>query len=227
MSPQSPQSPIGARHRLHRARAALALASAALLAAAPLPSLALDAAGYASAYAEFQRAGSDHDAIAGTAQRWQALSAAEPADPVLRAYAGAATAMLARTTVLPWRKLSHAEDGLAQIDKALAQLSPAHDAPAYRGVPASLEVRFTAASTFLALPPMFHRGERGAALLAEVTGSPLFDAAPLPFRAGVWLRAAQAAAQAERKDEARAWLQKVVASGAPQAAAAQAQLKAL
>lgn len=216
------------RRRLPRAGALLALATAATLAALPLPGLALDAATYAAASAEFQRAaGGDSSAIAGAAQRWQALSAAEPADPVLRVYAGAATAMLAQTTMLPWRKMSHAEDGLAQIDKALAQLGPAHDAPAYRGVPASLEVRYTAANTFIALPALFHRGERGAALLAEVAASPLLEQAPLPFRAGVWLRAAQAALKAERKDEARAWLQKVAASGAPQAAAAQAQLKGL
>jgi hypothetical protein len=155
------------------------------------------------------------------------LSQEKPANPVLRAYAGAATAMRASTTLLPWKKLNHAEDGLALVDKALAQLTPAHDAPLYRHVPATLEVRFTAAGTFLAMPSMFNRHERGLKLLDEVAKSPLMDAAPPPFKGLVWMRAGQEAAKAQRNAEAREWFQKVSASGAPQAPAAQARLKDL
>jgi hypothetical protein len=106
-------------------------------------------------------------------------------------------------------------------------LTPAHDAQRIGGVPASLVVRFTAASTFSALPGMFNRGERGARLLDAVLKSPLLADAPLPFRASVWLRAADSAASAQRTDEARQWLQRVAGSGAPQAGQAQARLKAL
>ena len=74
---------------------------------------------------------------------------------------------------------------------------------------------------------MFNRHERGARLLDEVLKSPLFDAAPAGFKASVWLRAGLEAQKAQRTDEARQWLQKAAASGAPQAAAAQARLKAL
>lgn len=204
------------------------LVSAALLAPAAPATAAADAAQFATAMTEFTRAvGGDEAAIDQAAEALKKLSQAEPADPVLRAYAGAAEAMRARTTLLPWKKMGYAEDGLALIDKALAQLTPAHDAPLYRGVPAALEARFTAATTFLALPSMFNRQARGAKLLDEVVKSPLLDGAPLPFKGAVWLRAGQEAAKAKQTAEARQWLQKVADSGAPQASAAQAQLKDL
>ncbi|MCA0242204.1 MAG: hypothetical protein LCI02_15235 [Proteobacteria bacterium] len=191
----------------------LAVAAASLLAPPPLafaqqPAPA-DTAGaavalpadpeLATALQRFAQAGPDnHAAIEDAAARFDKLSAAHPADPVLRAYAGAATAMLASTTWQPWRKLSLAEDGLSLIDKALAQLGPAHDAPLHRGVPAALETRFIAAGTFLALPSMFKRRDRGRQLLQDVMASPLFDGAPAPFKAVVQQRAARLA-EADRK----------------------------
>ena len=214
------------RIALGRAAATLALAAAALL--APLAPAVANEMAVPAALAEFQRAlEGQQAAIEPAAQQLLSLSQADPANPVLRAYAGAATAMRASTTLLPWKKMGHAEDGLALIDKALAQLTPAHDAPLYRHVPASLEVRFTAAGTFLALPSMFNRQERGQRLLDEVVKSPLLETAPAPFKATVWMRAGQEAAKAQRTAEARQWFEKVSASGAPQAPAAQARLKDL
>jgi hypothetical protein len=206
------------------ATVALSLSSAVWIAAVQ----AADPAMFSVAFAEFQRAnGGDESAIEPAAERLTALATAEPGNPVLLAYSGAATAMRARTTRLPWKKMSYAEDGLAQIDKALALLDASHDAPMFRGTPASLEARFTAAGTFLAMPVMFNRGARGAKLLDEVLTSPLLASAPLPFRGAVWLRAGSVAADDKRPDDARRWLQQVVSSGAPQAAAAQARLKEL
>lgn len=169
----------------------------------------------------------DSGAIDRAADEFGALAQAEPADPVLQAYAGAAVAMKSTATLLPWRKMSYTEDGLAQIDKALALLQPVHDQPLHRGVPASLETRFTAASTFLGLPEMFHRHARGAQLLADVLQSPLFDKAPLPFQGAVWMRAGQQAAKEQHADEARRWFNEVLQRQAPQAEAARAKLKEL
>jgi hypothetical protein len=216
------------RPSLARRAATLALAGAVLLAPMAPVLAATDDTAVAAALAEFQRAlGGEQSAIEPAATQLMKLSQEKPANPVLRAYAGAATAMRASTTLLPWKKLNHAEDGLALVDKALAQLTPAHDAPLYRHVPATLEVRFTAAGTFLAMPSMFNRHERGLKLLDEVAKSPLMDAAPPPFKGLVWMRAGQEAAKAQRNAEAREWFQKVSASGAPQAPAAQARLKDL
>jgi hypothetical protein len=204
------------------------LLAAALAATAASPARADTPTSFAGAFTQFQHAlAGESAAIDEAARQWRELSDAAPADPVPRAYAGAATAMRATTTLLPWRKMSYAEDGLALIDKALAMLTPAHDAPAHQGVPASLETRLIAATTFLGLPSMFNRSARGAKLLDEVLHSPLLDSAPLPFRGSVWMTAAKEADKAKRPDEARQWLQKVSTSGAPQAAAAQAKLKAM
>ena len=127
----------------------------------------------------------DKSAVEGAADAFAALLKAEPANPVLMVYSGAATSMKATTTFLPWKMLAHAEEGLAQIDKALALLTPAHNAPLQRGTPAVLEVKLVAANTFLALPRMMNRHDRGLKLLAEVRSSPLLASAPAPFREAV------------------------------------------
>src|SRR5437870_4558223 len=126
-----------------------AFAGATLLASGPacagVPEPAYDAA-----FQQFQQAaaGSDTKAIEAAAEQFGQLAATDPADPVLLAYSGAATTMRATTTMLPWRKMGYAEDGLAQLDKALALLKPEHDAPLHRNVPATLETRLVAANTF-------------------------------------------------------------------------------
>jgi len=204
---------------------ASSLAATLMLAAPAQCAVAREA--YDAAFTEFQKAanGGDTKTIESAAEQFGQLVAAEPADPVLLAYSGAATAMRATTTVLPWRRLAFADDGLAQVDKALAMLGAEHDTLLHRNVPASLETRFVAANTFLRLPGMFNRHARGARLLDEVLKSPLLAAAPAGFRAAVWMRAADEAAANKRPGEARQWLQQVVSSGAPQAANAQARLK--
>ncbi len=210
--------------------AGLALAGAATLAvpAAAFAQAPADAPAFTAAFQRFVQAnGGDTSAVEPAAEAFTALSAAQPGDPVLLSYAGAATAMRATTTWLPWKKMSYAEDGLSRIDKALALLTPAHDAPAQMGVPASLTTRFTAASTFLALPSMFHRRERGQQLMKQVLGSPLFAGAPLPFRGTVWLRAGLAAQADGNAAEARRVWQLAVDQHAPQAAEAQRHLQEL
>jgi hypothetical protein len=167
------------------------------------------------------------EAVAPAVEGFGALLRAEPGNPVLMAYAGAATAMQARTTWLPWKKMSYAEDGLALLDKSLALLGPAHDAVIQNGTPGALEVRFVAANTFLAVPGFMNRAARGAKLLADVLASPLFAQAPLGFQGSVWMRAAALAAQEQRNADARRYLAEVVQHNAPQADAARAQLKGL
>lgn len=161
------------------------------------------------------------------AKAFAALLAQEPANPVLLAYQGAVTAMQARQTLLPWKKMGYAEDGLALLDKALALLTAQHDAPLQHGTPAVLEVKFTAANTFLAVPGFMNRHERGQKLLDEVLASPLLAQAPLAFKGSVWMTAADAAAQSSQPAKARGWLDQVVQAQAPQAAQAQARLKEL
>lgn len=145
------------------------------------------------AFDRFQLALNGHDsAIEQSADAFAALLKTEPGNPVLMAYAGAATAMKANTTWLPWKKMRYAEDGLAMIDKALVLLTPAHNAVVQHDTPGVLDVRLVAAKTFLAVPGFMNRSARGAKLLGEVVSSPLLASAPAAFREAVRTAAAQA-----------------------------------
>ena len=190
--------------------------------------MATTPAQFDGALAQFQQARTgDAAAISSSAQAFAALLKAEPINPVLMAYAGASTAMQATTTWLPWSKMAYAEDGLALLDKALTLLTPAHNAPLLRGLPATLEVRLVAVNTFLAVPGFMNRGARAAKLLDEMLASPLLASAPLGFRGEVWLTAAHLATQEHRLQDARKYLGEVIKANAPQAEAARAQLKAI
>ena len=181
---------------------------------------------FAPAFTHFIKASAgDTSEIDPAANRFDALLNSEPTNPVVMAYAGAATAMRARTTMLPWKKMAHAEDGLALIDKALALLTPRLDAPLQHGTPASLEVRFVAATSFLAMPSFMNRGARGARLLADVLASPLLEQAPLAFRGSVWMRAASLATAEQRNADAQRYFNEVINHNAPQADKARALLK--
>lgn len=205
--------------RISALTAALALGSSAW---------AIPEAQFQPAFEQFMQASHGNEAaIEKSADAFVALLKQEPTNPVLMAYAGAATAMRANTTMLPWKKMGFAEDGMAQLDKALAMLTPTHNAPLQANVPGVLEVRFVAANTFLAVPGFMNRGARGAKLLSEVVSNPLLENAPLGFRGEVWMKAADMAARDKRVEEARKYLQLVIGSNAPQSAAARAQLQAL
>lgn len=147
---------------------------------------------FQGAFAQFTQAQTgDSGAIGKAAEAFGGLSSTEPGNPVLMAYAGAATTMRATTTWLPWKKMGYAEDGLALLDKALALLTPAHNAVVQNSTPGVLEVRFVAANTFLAVPGFMNRGARGVKLLDAVLTSPLLAQAPPGFQNAVRQRAAQ------------------------------------
>lgn len=186
-----PHSPQPASHRhpgadrrlaLRQGLAALALA-AGIGPLASLPALAADSPAQQAALSSFQLARTgDESQIPGAVEKLQALVQAEPGQPLWLAYAGAATALQARTTFAPWKKMRYTEDGLAQIDKALALLPGTPPGALHNGVPLPLEVKITAASTFLALPSMFNRGERGRRLLEEVQKDPGYGGTPAGFQ---------------------------------------------
>ncbi len=206
-------------HGVFGAVAALSMAATAL---AATPSQ------FDSAFAQFAQARQgDEGAMGKSAQAFAALLNAEPLNPVLMAYTGAATSMQANTTWLPWKKMSYAEDGLALLDKALAMLTAEHNQPGARGLAPALEVRLIAANTFLAVPGFMNRGARGTKLLDDLLASPLLGATPLEFRGDVWMTAAKQATKDKRAQDARQYLDQVVRTGAPQAQAARTQLKAI
>ena len=202
------------------------------IAAAVLMSLgsaqAVPDAQFLPAFAVFMQANSgNQDAIDKAADAFDRLLRAEPGNPVLMAYAGAATSMKANNTMLPWKKMSHAEDGLAQLDKALGLLNASHDGVLQNNVPAVLDVKFVAANTFLAVPGFMNRGARGAKLLGEVLAHPLLPQSPKEFVGSVLMRAGQLALAEKRTDDARRYFNDVIARQASQAETARTLLKGL
>ena len=127
---------------------------------------------------------------------FEALTRAEPAQPLYAAYLGSAITLKAREAWMPWSKMKYSEQGLDHIDRALETLKPEHDKQSMRGVPVGLETRFVAASTFVKLPDgIFHRRAAGLKLLEQVQRHPAFAATPAPFRGAVEKTAAEATAK--------------------------------
>lgn len=214
-------------------RSAIRVAIASLLitgtvAATSLAQAQTAAPTYESATARMQQASAgDAGAAEDAAEQFEKLLALQPADPVIRSYLGAATAMRARTTLLPWKKIRYAEDGLAHIDKALAMQSASPEATGARATPAHLEIRLVAATTFLQLPGFFNRADRGRRLLNEILAHPALDAAPAHFRAAVWLHAGALAEEDRQPDKARQFYERVAATDTAHAPTARARLKEL
>ena len=154
---------------------------------------AVPEAQFQPAFATFMKAADGNSsAIEQAADAFAVLLKTEPTNPVLLAYTGAATSMKANITMLPWKKMSYAEDGLAQLDKALAMLTPAHNAVVQNGTPGSLEVKLVAANTFLGVPGFMNRHERGVKLVKDLLANPALASTPASFQAAVNKAAVQA-----------------------------------
>ena len=136
----------------------------------------------------------------------------EPQQPVYAAYLGSALTLKGRDAWMPWNKMSYVEQGTDRIDGALAALKPEHDRQLLRGVPASVETLFVAATTFIKIPDaIFHRRADGKKILARLIHHPAFAAAPPGFRAAVHVTAADEARRDERTSEETASLKQAIA----------------
>jgi hypothetical protein len=157
------------------------------------------------------------------------LATAHPGHPLLAAYAGCATALAGRDAMAPWNKMKYSEDGADTIEKALAQLTPAHDEALFQGSPESVETRMVAASTLLALPDFMNRRAAGKRALDAALKSPVFNQAPAPVRARLYAMAAKTAAADKRASDEAAYLKQLVqlAPQAPEGQRAATRLKEL
>lgn len=135
----------------------------------------------------------DSKAVDGAVAAFEALTLADPGQPLYAAYLGSATGMKARDAWMPWNKIKYAEQGLDHIDRALQSLKPEHDRQLLRGAPVGIETRIVAARTFLRMPDaIFHRRAAGKKLIAEVLEHPAFAACPASLRAVAHLTASEA-----------------------------------
>jgi hypothetical protein len=167
------------------------------------------------------------DAAAGAraSELFQKLSESNPENPLYLAYWGSSWTLRGRNAWAPWNKMKLTEGGLDKIDRALAMLSPAHDQAMMRGVPVSVETRLVAASTFLALPSLFHRFEDGKAVVAAALVSPAFERSPAPVRAQLKNQASLVARKEKRDADEAESLRSVLALQADGPVAEQARVR--
>jgi hypothetical protein len=162
------------------------LLATGIAAAADLP--------FAEALQVFMRAqqGQEKDVEPAVAA-FEALTRAEPRNPVYASYLGSAVALKARDALMPWNRIKYAEQGLDQLDRALASLKPEDDKALLRGVPMGMEARLVAANTFMRMPDgIFHRRGQGRKLVADLLKNPALAGVPAGFRAAVDAAAAEA-----------------------------------
>lgn len=163
-------------------------------------------ADYAQARAAFDRGrAGDGSASEQALDLFGKLSERDPTNPLYLAYIGGCWALRAKSARAPWNKMKYVERGLELIDRALAMLSPSHDQVVAHGVPISIETRLVAASTFLALPSLFHRFEDGKNAVAAALASPAWATSPPGVRAALQYQASLVARQDGRvNDEIKA-----------------------
>jgi len=160
-----------------------------------------------------------------TARSFNNLLQQEPGNPLLMSYAGAATAKSSLDKFATAEKITALQNGTAMVEQAL-QL--ADNTQAMHGnVPVSLEVRFVAASTYLAVPKIMDRHDKGEKLLKDVIDAQQFAQTDVNFRGAVWMRAATLAAEKNQADEAKKYLNEIVKNNAPQAVKAAQLLQTL
>lgn len=192
--------------------------SAAALAAEP-------AAGFAEAQqAYFKLQKGDGDA-AKVVDAFSDLVKQDPRHPLYLAYLGSARAMQGRDALMPWSKMKYAEEGADEMEKALARLSPQHDAPLNHGVPESEETRLVAASGLGSLPRFMNRGAAGRRAVEEAMRSPAFAQTPQPVQLKLLNLAAALAQQAGKPAQEAQWLKQLVALAPASEAAARAQTR--
>jgi hypothetical protein len=153
-------------------------------------------------------AGKFEDARAGSSEAtpeaqaaFRDLLAADPNNPLYRAYYASTLAMQARDSRLPWQRINLIRESIVALDKALGMLKPQDDLRLMRGMPLSLETRLVAIATFVALPEVFHRLPVAKQQLAIAMGSPSFATAPAELRGRFYYELALVA-QAEGRPEA-------------------------
>lgn len=182
------------------------------------------------ARADFLKAVSgDGGAVKTASEQFKRLHEREPDHVLVRVIWGSCLTLQGREALMPWSKLRLVEDGLAQIDKALGQITPERDREQIGGVSVGLETRLVAATTFLKLPDLFHRFDAGKRVIAESLAHPEFAHLPAFMQGRFHYQASLIAKQEGRRADEVAALQRAV-NGDPQgpdAGAARARLKEL
>ncbi len=172
---------------------ATAFLVAILLLSPVAPAQASTDAVFAAALSQFYRARQgDSGQIEAAIAAFQTAPSSPLHQPLYAVYLGSAQALKGKAAWMPWNKMKYTDQGLDQIDQALAALRPEHDRVLVQGVPLALTTRLVAAATFVAVPDgLFHRRAAGKNLLAELRRNPLLASTPEAFRAELGVLEAQ------------------------------------
>jgi hypothetical protein len=131
----------------------------------------------------FEQARADAAVAVGPAQdAFKDLLQSDPSNPLFVVYYGSTFAIQARDGGAPWQKLRWLNEGISNIDRALALLGPQYDARKIRGVPISLETRLVAIATYIPLPSIFNRMSVARLQLVTAMGSESFANASSELR---------------------------------------------
>lgn len=213
--------------RTFRNTLAAAMVATAALSAGIVPAHAIEASVVAAARTHFLKAvAGDGGAVRMASDQFRTLLDQEPDNALLRAYYGSCLALQGREAWMPWNKMRLTEDGLAQIDKALGLLGETQDRVLLDGVPAGIEARLVAASTFIALPSMFNRFDAGRRVIEQVMQDPRFATIPAVAQSRFHFQAALVARKDGRRADEAAQLRRMLEAdpSSPDAAVARRRL---
>ena len=144
----------------------------------------------------------DSSSVDKALEQFAALIKTDPTNPVYVAFHAAALGMRARDALIPWTKVSYAEEGAAEMDHALSLLRPEHHSQRMLDVPIVMQTKLVAANALLATPVFMNRRAQGAKLLKDVLNDDQFASVPIRFRISILQSALKPNASASDDDRA-------------------------
>lgn len=155
-------------------------------------------------------AGGDTTLVEPVYKQFELLLEQHPNEPLVWVYFGSARTLKGRDTWLPWRKLSHTEQGLDDIQRGIGKLAdqPLQLAQQQRvqGLPEYHLATALAATTFTSVPDFFNRFERGYDLFLQLLDDEEFLKQDFAASAWVYERAIMAALRNEDMSQTKLWL---------------------
>ena len=157
-----------------------------------------------------QAATGDETQVEPAYERFTQLIETEGATALTLTYLGSIQTLKGRDAWMPWTKMKHVEQGLANIDKGLSlltsEITPLSQQASYQGLKENFLTRALGATTYSTLPDMFNHFERGYELFLTLLAEPEFKQQPFPASAWVYYYAVQAALRADDLPQATQWL---------------------
>jgi len=170
---------------------------------APVSSAAIDDASVASYFHTAKT--QDYSQLKSLYKQMQAAQQADPGDGWTLFFLGATDTLRGDDALLPWNKLSHTEDGLARIDKALSMIDERQWQKHYQHLPQALHMQANAAISFTSVPEMFGYSQRGIELFRQLLASENLQHLPAEAVSWIYLNAIKAAVKHQQPQLATQW----------------------